>query len=146
MRKNDAPAEGEKAVKMPAVLEKFKPLFLYLIVGGLATVVEWGAFRVLTYSLHVQYLLATAIAFFFSTFANWAFGRLLVFKKAEGRSLLQEIGAIYLTSIGGLLLNLAIMFVLVQFFSVGEMLSKMIATVLVFAYNYLIRQRLIYKK
>ena len=126
--------------------EKFKPLFLYLIVGGLATIVEWGAFRVLDYSLHVQYLVATAIAFVFSTFANWAFGRLLVFKKMPGQSLLKEIGAIYLTSIGGLVLNLVIMFVLVQFFSVSEMLSKMVATVLVFAYNYLVRKRLIYKE
>ena len=126
--------------------ERVKPLFLYLIVGGLATVVEWGAFRVLNHSLQVQYLLATAFAFVFSTFANWAFGRLMVFKKTPGQSLLQEIAAIYLASIGGLLLNLGIMFVLVQFFSVSEMLSKMIATVLVFAYNYLVRKRLIYKE
>lgn len=146
MKKSERSPEKKRTLQLPAALERFKPLFLYLIVGGLATLVEWGVFRVLTYSFQIQYLLATAIAFSFSTFANWAFGRLLVFKKAAGQSLLREIGAIYLASIGGLLLNLLIMFLLVQFLAVGEMTAKIIATILVFAYNYLIRKRLIYKK
>ena len=121
-------------------------LFLYLIVGGLATIVEWSGFWFFFHMLHIQYLLATALAFVFSTFANWLFGRLLVFRGKQNQSLLKEIASIYLTSIGGLILNLLIMYVMVDFLSMGEMGAKITATVLVFSYNYLIRKKLIYKK
>ena len=121
-------------------------LFLYLIVGGLATIVEWSGFWFFFHMLHIQYLLATALAFVFSTFANWLFGRLLVFRGKQNQSLLKEIASIYLTSIGGLILNLLIMYVMVDFLSMGEMVAKITATVLVFSYNYLIRKKLIYKK
>lgn len=121
-------------------------LFLYLIVGGLATIVEWSGFWFFFHMLHIQYLLATALAFVFSTFANWFFGRLLVFRGMQKQSLLKEIASIYLTSIGGLILNLLIMYGMVDFLSIGEMVAKITATVLVFSYNYLIRKKLIYKK
>ena len=125
--------------------EQFKGLLLYLIVGGLATIVEWAAFWVLANPLHIQYLLSTALAFVFSTFANWFFGRLLVFKESN-QSLLREIISIYLASGVGLLLNLLIMFVLVQIFAIDKMLSKIAATAMVFIYNYLVRKLLIYKQ
>ena len=121
-------------------------LFLYLIVGGLATIVEWTGFWIFFDMLGIQYLLATALAFVFSTFANWAFGRLLVFRGKQNQPLLKELLSIYLTSLGGLLLNLAIMFVMVDFMNIWEMFAKITATVLVFSYNYLIRKKLIYKK
>lgn len=121
-------------------------LFLYLIVGGLATIVEWSGFWVFFDMLHIQYLLATALAFVFSTFANWAFGRLLVFRGKQKQSLLKELASIYLTSLGGLLLNLAIMYIMVDYLDFWEMFAKICATVLVFSYNYLIRKKLIYKK
>ena len=121
-------------------------LFLYLIVGALATIVEWSGFWIFFDMLQIQYLLATALAFVFSTFANWLLGRILVFRGKQNQSLLKELLSIYLTSIGGLLLNLGIMYVMVDFCSSQEMIAKITATVLVFSYNYLIRKKLIYKK
>lgn len=121
-------------------------LFLYLIVGALATIVEWSGFWIFFDMLQIQYLLATALAFVFSTFANWLLGRLLVFRGKQNQSLLKELLSIYLTSIGGLLLNLGIMYMMVDFCSIQEMIAKITATVLVFSYNYLIRKKLIYKK
>lgn len=126
--------------------ESIKELFLYLIVGGLATIVEWAGFYFFCNILPVQYLLATTLAYIVSTFANWLLGRILVFRKPSKQSLAKEILSIYLVSIVGLLGNLAIMFVMVQLLSLDKMFSKIVATILVFAYNYLIRKFLIYKK
>ena len=132
------------ATKLLALLRS--DLFLYLIVGGLATIVEWSGFWIFFDMLHIQYLLATALAFAFSTFANWLFGRILVFRGTQQQSLLKEIASIYLTSLGGLMLNLIIMYVMVDFIGIAEMIAKITATVLVFSYNYIIRKKLIYKK
>ena len=129
------------------ILDKYMGgLFGYLIVGGLATIVEWAGFWLFSEKLSIAYLLATALAFAISTFANWLFGRLLVFRGKQAQSLLREILSVYLASIVGLLLNLLIMFLLVQLLSVEKMYAKIAATVLVFAYNYLVRKLVIYRK
>ena len=129
------------------ILDKYMGgLFGYLIIGGLATIVEWVGFWLFSEKIGIAYLLATTFAIAVSTFANWLFGRLLVFRGTQSQSLLREILSVYLASVVGLLLNLLIMFVLVQLLAVGKMPAKMIATVLVFAYNYLIRKLVIYKK
>ena len=132
---------------MKQFLDKYMGgLFGYLIVGGLATIVEWAGFWLFSEKLSIEYLLATALAFAISTFANWLFGRLLVFRGKQQQSLLREILSVYLASIVGLLLNLLIMFLLVHFLGVEIMIAKMAATVLVFTYNYLVRKLIIYRK
>ena len=71
--------------------------------------------------------------------------RLLVFKKSE-RGVAAEIAGVYLAAAVGLLLNMGIMFVLVDALGWNEMLSKVIATGLVFVWNFLIRRLAIYRK
>lgn len=120
-----------------------KDFLLYLIVGGIATVTEWVLFFILG-KISVHYTLATVIAYILSTFVNWLAGRIMVFKENR-QSVLKEIIGIYLASIVGLLMNLAIMWIAVELLSFNEMLSKMSATAIVFVYNFLIRKLLIYK-
>ncbi len=124
--------------------QKLRDLILYGIVGGLATIVEWGLFYLFNTPMGMNYELATTIAYIIATFANWGFGKLLLFKGIQ--NLWKELAQIYLTSIVGWLLNLLIMWVLVSGFGVGEMWSKIIATGLVFFWNYLMRKLVIYKK
>lgn len=120
-----------------------KDFLLYLIVGGIATVTEWILFFVLD-NIDVHYTLATVTAYILSTFINWLTGRLLVFKNSR-QTFLKEISSIYMASIVGLLLNLLIMWVAVDIFSINEMVSKITATAIVFIYNFLVRKLLIYK-
>ena len=120
-----------------------KDLILYVIVGGLATVAEWVVFYLLNGVLSMGYMIATVLAYILSTFANWAFGRLIMFR-GDG-NLLAELCKIYLASLVGLGLNLLIMWILVDKLCVAEMVSKMAATALVFLWNYLIRRLVIYK-
>ena len=121
-----------------------RELFLYLIVGGFATVSEWAIFFLLDRGA-VHYVFATIIAYLLSTLINWLAGRLLVFKKSN-LPFFKEIASVYLASIVGLLLNLLIMWVAVDLLSVNEMIAKIAATAIVFAYNFLVRKLLIYKQ
>lgn len=121
-----------------------KDLLLYMIVGGIATVAEWVAFYLVNDICHWHYMLATVVAYVFSTFVNWLAGRIIMFKNTN-KSILFEIISIYMASIIGLLLNLLIMWFAVDICNVQEMLSKIIATGCVFIWNYLIRKLFIYK-
>ena len=118
--------------------------FLYLVVGGIATLVEWGLFYCFNHVFSWYYFVSTILAYVLSTFANWLAGRILLFKKTE-KGLFYEIGGIYAASIIGLLLNLAIMWIMVDALKINSMISKIIATGLVFIWNYVIRKMVIYK-
>lgn len=126
-------------------ISELRDIFLYLIVGAIATLIEWAVFYLLNAKLDCHYVIATIIAYIVSTFGNWAAGRILVFKKPE-YSVVKEIVNIYIASIVGLLLNIIIMFVLIEFISLPDMSAKIVATILVFIYNYLVRKKVIYKQ
>ncbi len=120
-----------------------KDFLLYLIVGAIATITEWVLFYLLD-KCRIHYAIATTAAYILSTLVNWYMGRVLVFKENR-KSVIKEILGVYTASVVGLLLNLAIMWVAVDLFDMGEMLSKIIATAIVFFYNFLVRKLLIYK-
>ena len=121
-------------------------LAVYFVVGLGATIVEWGVFYILNILCDFHYTLATVIAFSLSTFANWVLGRFLLFKKGSGKGLLHELGSIYVVSIIGLLLNLLIMWVLIDILSFCNMFAKIIATAIVFLGNFIVRKYLIYNE
>lgn len=123
--------------------KSIKEFALYFIVGGIATVTEWVLFFVLERCL-LHYVPATVVAYLLSTFVNWLAGRILVFKKSS-QPIFKEILGIYLVSIVGLLLNLLVMWLAVDLFSLHEMISKMLATALVFFYNFIMRKLCIYR-
>ena len=83
------------------------------------------------------------MAFAISTFANWLAGKLILFK--EWGNTMSELAKIYATSIAGLLFNLILMWIMVEALGLQEMLSKIIATGIVFMWNFLIRKLVIYK-
>ena len=122
----------------------FSDFFLYLIVGGIATIVEWIIFYILNSLFYLHYIPSTIIAYIISTFSNWAAGRLLVFKRSE-KGFVAEIFSIYAASIIGLLLNLAIMWVIIDFVNANSMIAKIVATILVFLWNYIVRKTIMYK-
>ena len=123
--------------------KEIQDFFKYLVVGGIATISEWIIFFFLD-KMSVYYAIATVIAYMLSTFVNWLMGRILVFKEAK-QPLWKEIASIYIVSIGGLLLNLLIMSFTIELLNLSNMLSKVLATVIVFSYNFLIRKIFIYK-
>lgn len=123
-----------------------KKFISYVLVGGLATVVEWLCYWLFRNCAAMPYMLATTLAIVISTFSNWCFGRLLTFRHAEKKYILAEIFKIYVASAAGLLLNLLIMWVLHGQMHMMDMLAKIIATGIVFLYNYFVRILLIYKK
>ena len=118
---------------------------IYLIVGGSAAIVEWLFFYLFAERLWIHYTVATALAFIVSTFANWLFGRLLLFKGQDRINILQELLKIYTTSVAGLLMNLLIMWVAIEKLAIGQMMAKVAATGIVFFWNFLVRKLLIYK-
>lgn len=132
---------GEKQAN--TMKETIGQLIRYLFVGACATVVEWAVFYVLMHSSGMHYMPATSIAFILSTFANWIIGKWLLFRQKQ--NIWKELLKIYATSVAGLLMNLLIMWIAVDLLAIQEMAAKIIATGIVFFWNFLVRKLVIYK-
>lgn len=125
----------------------------YLVVGAGATIVEWVLFWLFTYPLSLNQNLSFTIAFILSTAVNQLLGRLLTFKNSElkGKTsskkldFIKETVLIYVVALIGYLLNLLILNALTSLLSLDPMISKMIATLIVFFWNFFARKLGIYK-
>ena len=123
----------------------------YFGVGGVSALVEWGAFSLLEYVFNLPYLLATALAFIVSTTVNWFLGRTFTFKGSSYQNRrAKELFLVFLVSAVGLGFNLLLMFVLVSLLGMNTNLlktaAKILATGIVFFWNFLSRKLWIYRE
>ena len=123
-------------------IKSLSGIMRYSIAGMSGTAVEWGLFFLLNKLLKLYYPFAAVIALLFSTFVNWLVGRMILFKASGNNK--REILLVYLACFSGLFLNLIIMWLLINKLAIREMAAKMIASVIVFGWNYLFRTKLIY--
>lgn len=125
----------------------------YVIVGGVATIVEWGLFWLFTYPLKLNQNLGFTIAFVFSTFVNMVLGKKMTFKNASvvhksdsnTVNFIKETVLIYLVAVIGYIFNILLLNLFTGAFHLNSMAAKMLATGIVFFWNYLARKLGIYR-
>ena len=123
----------------------------YFFVGGIAALVEWGFFALFDNVLHIHYILATCLAFVFSTSANWLLCRLWTSKDSQAYEGKRATEILYIFSVSaiGLLFNMGLMYLFVTILGLNsavlKTISKIFATGIVFFWNFLIRKLVIYK-
>lgn len=140
---------------MPEFLKKHKSVILYILFGGLTTVVDWSISFLLYYLwgdaieatpilLHGANVIAwvAAVAFAYITNRIWVF-------ESKRRGLLPILGEIVAFAGGRvltLLLQEAIMAVFCTWLGFNEYLFKIIAAVLVVILNYFISKLVVFRK
>jgi len=129
-------------------------LLLYLFVGGTAALVEWSIFYVLLHfvlfrlplSLAAVALIGTCIAYCLSTLYHYFLGNILVFNSGARFGKGTELGLVFVVSCLGLGLNLVLMYIFVGGLNWSPMFSKILASFLCVAWNYLARKYFIFKE
>ena len=116
----------------------------YICVGGFAALVDWLTFYLLTES-GLWYFSAGLISFVLATLANFILARKFIFGTSH-HSLAKEGALIYLVSLGGLMLNMFVLFVCIEWLTLHAMLGKIFATAAAFVLNFTLRFFWIYHK
>ncbi len=129
-----------------------KQFISYFFVGGVAAVVEWIMFFLFANVITLNYILSTVLAFIFSTTTNWILGRVFTFKNSKSykNNVGKEAFAVFLVSAIGLLFNMFLMYIFVTVMGfesvIGKTASKIVATGIVFVWNFLIRKLVVYRE
>ena len=119
-------------------------LFMYLLFGGLTTLVNIVVYYGLASVLSMDYRLATSLAWvaavLFAFFTNKAY----VFR--SNQSILSEIAPFIGARFFSLGLDLGVMMLLVDVLVMNDLLSKIIANVVVVIFNYIISKYYIFNR
>ena len=134
--------------RIKALCIKYKEVLLYLIFGGLTTMVSLASFWVCTYPLHINVLISNviswicAVTFAYFTNAKWVFEAK---PRSRGEALRQFV-SFYAGRLATLGVEEAILLVFVTLLHGNEMIVKVIAQVVVVVLNYVVSKLFVFKK
>ena len=121
----------------------------YLVTGGFAFVADFGLFALCLYGFGWHYLLANLVGLVAGLVLNYLMSILWVFTACK-RILKTQKGIEFvlfaLVGIAGVGINQVLMYLMVDGLGLNEMLSKMVAAVLVLMWNFGARKLILFKK
>ncbi len=123
--------------------------FRYLVTGGLAFVVDFGLFALCLYVFDWHYLLANLVGLVAGLVLNYTMSIVWVFtacKRTLEKQKTAEFLLFALVGIAGVGINQLLMYLMVDGICLNEMVSKMLAAVLVLMWNFGARKLLLFKK
>lgn len=143
------------ADKIKALRDKFPRKSLlgqflrYLVTGGLAFVVDFGLFALCLYVFEWHYLLANLVGLIAGLVLNYTMSIVWVFTACERtleKQKAAEFGLFALVGFAGVGINQLLMYLMVDGLSLNEMVSKMIAAVLVLMWNFGARKLMLFRE
>lgn len=116
----------------------------YVLVGGIAFLADFMVFSGVL-SLHGHYILATAGGFLVGVAVNYSLCVYWVWRGTRARTP-KDLAIFTLIGIGGLLLTMALMVMLVDFFALDASISKIIVAIIVLFWNFGLRKMFVFFK
>ncbi len=117
-----------------------KQIMRFGVVGVISFLIDYGILYVLTEKANIYYLLSAGISFTVSVVINYLLSMSWVFKSNKKRGKKEEFIIFIVLSLGGLLLNQVMMYVLVDYMNVYYLLAKIVSTAIVMIYNFISRK------
>ena len=116
----------------------------YFVVGGVAACVDIGLFLAFAKGMGLPYLPVSVASFLVATLVNYLLSIRFVFVSGQRFRRRWETALVFAVSAVGLAVNSAILWLCVERAQLALLLSKLVATGTVFAWNYLARRIFIF--
>jgi len=123
---------------------EFRRVARYFFVGGVAACVDIGLFLVGTSVLDLPYLRVNAASFMVATLVNYFLSVRIVFVSRSRFRKRWEIVLVFVVSAIGLGLNQLILAAGVEMAGLPKLAAKLVATGVVFSWNYLARRFIVF--
>lgn len=121
----------------------------YLVTGGLAFVVDFGLFALCLYKLGWHYLLANFVGLVAGLVLNYVLSVVWVFsdcKRVLEKRKTAEFGIFAVVGFAGVGINQLLMYLMVGELELNELLSKMVAAVIVLMWNFGARKLMLFRE
>lgn len=127
--------------------ERYYSILMYLIMGGITTVINIVTFYLFNSTLGLNYTIANIIAWIFAVLFAYISNKLYVFesKHTSFSELFQEISSFFSFRVLSLFMDLAVMFVCISLLNMNPLLTKILANIVVLIANYIFSKLFIFK-
>ena len=129
--------------KYNSLNDKIKEAVNYLIVGVLTTVVSIVSYNIFRFVIS-NYLICTILSWVVAVLFAYITNRTFVFHSKE-KNIIKEFIEFIFSRLLSLLAEVAIMYVLVDFLTIGDRISKLIVQVIIIILNYVFSKLFVFK-
>lgn len=133
---------------MKALWNKYKEYVLYLVFGGVTTVVNYGVYVICGHVLHLGVVPSNIIAWVFAVVVAFVTNKLWVFesKSHETKTVAKEFVEFVLARLLTMLIETLLLWIFVDLLHVNDLIMKIITNVIVVVLNYIFSRFFIFKK
>lgn len=137
----------EKIIKLfiERIIKPFKQFFKFCVVGTIGAIIDIGGLWLLVELGGWYYLLAAGFSFTAAVINNYFLNKYWTFNDLSSKNFKQFFSFV-LVSVGGLVINLGVMYFFVEQIKFDYLLSKAIASLVVLSWNFLMNKYIIFKK
>lgn len=134
--------------KLWTLFVKYREPILYVIFGGLTTVVSFVSYWMFVDLCHIHYMIATALSWVISVTFAYVTNRKWVFEsRAQGlKAIFVELISFYACRLASGFMEMGLMFVGVDLLRINDKLVKIFANVLVIIANYVLSKLFVFRK
>ncbi len=129
------------------IYKKYKEIINYLIFGGLTTLVSIGTYALFTIVFNIDYLVSNVLSWIIAVLFAFITNKLFVFasKSRSKKQVSKEIVSFFFFRIVSLGIEMIIMYVFVDLLSINDLITKVIAQVIVILSNYIFSKVFVFK-
>ncbi|MFH1457409.1 MAG: GtrA family protein [Patescibacteria group bacterium] len=127
------------------IILRWQQFFKFCVVGTIGAIIDIGGLFVLVEFVHIHYLLAATISFTVAVINSYFLNKYWTFQN-KGNNHAKQFVIFVLVSVVGLLINLGVMYSLVEWLAVWYLLSKAIASIIVLFWNFFMNKYVTFKK
>jgi putative flippase GtrA len=133
--------------KLLQLFYKYKEVLMYLFFGVLTTIVSVVSFYISSEILAIHYLISNVISWIFAVGFAYVTNRIWVFesKTKEIKTILKEIFTFVNCRLLSGIIDMIIMFILVDIFIIDNMYAKIFTQVIVVILNYIFSKLIVFK-
>lgn len=124
--------------------KKYDEIIKYLIFGVLTTVVSIASYAIFTRICHIDIYISNILSWIVSVTFAFITNKIYVFK-SKNKKLLTEAVKFYISRVASLVIELIIMYLLVNIIHINDMISKVIVQVIVIILNYVFSKIFVFK-
>lgn len=114
-------------------------IFKFIIVGGIATIIDWIIYYLLYNYLDFDPLVANILSYLLATIYNY-FGSVKYVFKVNDKNMKKTFTIFLILSLVGLLLSELLIYLMINIMLMNKMLSKIFATMLVMIFSFITRK------
>ena len=134
--------------KLLELYKKYKEIINYLIFGVLTTVVSIGTYALFTKLFSINYLVSNILSWILAVLFAFITNKLFVFesKSKDKKQVTKEMINFFFFRIISLGIEMIIMYTFVDLSSINDLITKVIAQIIVILSNYIFSKVFVFKK